>query len=118
VRFAKLFLVPAVLLYCGCFEDYDVEEVAPAEFLGGECSHDDHNHIDDSLASVDEETQGAHDSGPSDHEHAAGERNHGTQWLFNQPWAAPFIWGKLAWDGIMFLGLAVLIILVSGRRKR
>ena len=119
MKSAKLFLILAVLLFCGCLKDYDVEEVAPADFLGEACDHDDHHHGEaETPADDDDEMHSAHDSGPSHHEHDAGERNHGTQWFFNQPWAAPLIWGKLTRDGAMLLGLAVMIILVSGRKKR
>jgi len=113
-----LLMISAILM-CGCYEDYDVEEVAPSEHLvsteGHDCSDDEpgeHSPIDETSP---EASVPGHSSG---HSHGVGERNHGTQWFFNQPWAAPFIWGKLARDGSVFLALSVVIFLVSGRRKR
>lgn len=49
------------------------------------------------------------------HVHGAGERNHGTGWFFNQPWAATFIWGKMVRDSIILLLLAAAVLFVSGR---
>ena len=114
----------AVLLACGCTEslNYDIEEVAPAEFLSGEeedchdpeCDGHDHGH-----------DEGEHDAGVSDleegtgvHRHGAGVRNHGTQWFFNQPWAASFVWGKMLRDSIILVVLAALVLLLPRFARR
>ncbi|MCK5133935.1 MAG: hypothetical protein KAR40_17520 [Candidatus Sabulitectum sp.] len=105
----------------GCRTDYDIADVAPEEHLESEDHHDhdhDHEHENEHEHSIDEEMEEAHAEGPSGHVHGAGERNHGTQWFFNQPWAAPFIWGKLFRDALTFLFLAVGIFLVTRRRRK
>ncbi len=107
----------ALVFFTGCRTDYDIEEVAPAEFLessgGGEHVHEEAAAAEDS-STVDEHMEESH----AGHVHDAGARNHGTQWFFNQPWAAPFIWGKLLRDAVTFLLLAVAVFVVTGRRKR
>jgi hypothetical protein len=120
----RLLLAAALLALSGCVEDYDVAEVAPGEHLdqehhheeGDYCEecHDDHDHAH----ADEEEVLHSGDATPSGHSHGAGVRNHGTQWFFNQPWAARFIWGKLARDGAIFLLLAGIIFFLSGRRRR
>ncbi len=114
---ALCFAAAALVFFTGCRTDYDIEEVAPAEFLESS-AHDGHAHeeaasdgIDSS--SVDEHVEESH----AGHVHDAGARNHGTQWFFNQPWAAPFVWGKLVRDALIFLLLAVVVFVVTGRRK-
>lgn len=130
-----VFLITIVLLsFSGCRTDYDISDVAPSEFLeSGESQehlhepadeettdeHDNHNHehTDGETGdehSIDEQVEASH----AGHNHAAGTRNHGTQWFFNQPWAAPFIWGKLFRDSAIFLGLAVAIFFLSSRKRR
>ena len=53
------------------------------------------------------------------HLHEAGQRNHGTEWFFNQPWAARFIWGKMVRDSVILIALAAGILFLSRyRRKR
>lgn len=119
----------SLMVLTACVEDYDIAEVAPAEHLeSGEHAGHDHEdgesceesaHTgDEDGADIHSEMHDEHAGGPSGHAHAAGNRNHGTQWFFNQPWAAPFIWGKLARDGAVFLALAAVLFFVTGRRKR
>ncbi|PIE51987.1 hypothetical protein CSA37_08940 [Candidatus Fermentibacteria bacterium] len=67
---------------------------------------------------VHEEQHEEFSSGPSGHLHASGDRNHGTQWFFNQPWAAPFIWSKLLRDGAIFLVLSVVLFFLTRRKNR
>jgi hypothetical protein len=52
------------------------------------------------------------------HQHDAGARNHGTEWFFNQPWAASFIWPKMLRDSVLLAALAAAIYLVSRRLTR
>jgi hypothetical protein len=115
---AICFSAVALLFFTGCRTDYDIEEVAPSEFLessgGGEHAHEESAVAEQDSSTVDEHMEESH----AGHVHDAGARNHGTQWFFNQPWAAPFIWGKLLRDSVIFLLLAVTVFLVTGRRKR
>ncbi|MCD4707106.1 MAG: hypothetical protein K8S62_05150 [Candidatus Sabulitectum sp.] len=123
----------AFFFLTGCRTDYDIADVAPEEHLHSE----DHDHADGETCeesesdhshghsnetghahSVNEEMEEAHAGGPSGHAHDAGDRNHGTQWFFNQPWAATFIWKKLFRDALIFLTLAVGIFLATGRRRK
>lgn len=115
----ELFVLSAVaLLAAGCGEraDYDIAEVAPDEHLTGEHEHHHHNGHEHAEAEGDGEISGA---GENRHVHEAGVRNHGTQWFFNQPWAAPFIWNKIIRDSVILLLLAAAVVLFSrlaGRR--
>ncbi len=134
IRYTFLFTV-VFLSFSGCRTDYDIADVAPAEFLeSGEDQehlhehtheeiadeHDEHahhEHIDGEIVdehSIDQHVEASH----AGHDHASGTRNHGTQWFFNQPWAAPFIWGKLFRDSVIFLGLAVAVFFFSNRKRR
>ncbi|MEN8209514.1 MAG: hypothetical protein ABFR50_09720, partial [Candidatus Fermentibacteria bacterium] len=93
-----------------------------------ECEHEhiecDHEHEADAAepAFAHEESD-EHDpseiAGSDRHVHDAGQRNHGTGWFFNQPWAATFIWGKMFRDSLILLVLSAVVFLVSGYiRKR
>ncbi len=121
LAFLLLFIL---LTFTSCQTDFDIEEVAPVEHLES-AEHEDHNHSegedcsecdaeDSEHISIDDQVEESH----SGHEHASGARNHGTEWFFNQPWAAPFIWNKLIRDGLIFLVLAVAIFLFSGKWKK
>jgi len=126
--FLTVFAVP--LLLTSCFTDYDVAEVAPQEFLDSESNSGqtaDHSHADgadceecaeETGHTVDAAMEADQAGGPSGHSHGSAERNHGTQWFFNQPWAAPFIWGKLLRDGIVFLVMAAGIFFATGWRRK
>lgn len=123
MRSLTLFLLPIILFTSGCVEDYDVSEVAPASHLDEEqhAGHEDSDtceECEDGHSREGADVLQAGSESPSGHSHGAGVRNHGTQWFFNQPWAAPFIWGKLARDGLIFLVLAGIIITVTGWRRR
>jgi len=110
----------SLLCFAGCATDYDVAEVAPEEHLDQEHHHSDVEtceDCEDDHGGSSEEPHHEGDSSPSGHNHGSGVRNHGTQWFFNQPWAAPFIWSKLLRDGLIFLLLAVLLFLITGRKK-
>lgn len=113
-------LLFALLVFASCQTDYDVAEVAPSEHLdvehpaGPEQAEDETCEECDSEHSIDEQVEDSH----AGHNHAQGSRNHGTQWFFNQPWAAPFIWGKLFRDAAIFLVLAVAVFIISGRKRR
>lgn len=113
VLFACSMLLAATTA-CAPAGDYDIAEVAPDSFTGAgvhEDHHDaGHDHLD--ADSTDHETE------TGLHLHPAGERNHGTTWFFNQPWAATFVWGKMFRDSIILLALAGVISLASSRRSR
>ncbi|MCK5840685.1 MAG: hypothetical protein KAH31_00845 [Candidatus Sabulitectum sp.] len=131
IRYVFLFTI-VFLSFSGCRTDYDIADVAPVEFLDSGENHEhlhehsdnetpgehDHNgHTDVKTVdehSIDEHVEASH----AGHDHASGTRNHGTQWFFNQPWAAPFIWGKLFRDSVIFLGLAVAVFFFSNRKRR
>lgn len=135
MRWIAAALVTAVLLSMACKMDYDIEEVATPEYLGTDL-HDEHDECDDaehpdheheheadSAATVllhDESDD--HDvleiTGSDRHVHDAGERNHGTGWFFNQPWAATFIWGKMLRDIVILLVLSAAVLFVSGHRRK
>jgi len=129
-------LITVVLLSMACKVDYDIEEVAAAgEHMvtdnHDECEHEDaehaesdHAHDTDTPESDSEHVESSeHDAsaiGLSDrHVHGSGERNHGTGWFFNQPWAASFIWGKMIRDIVILFLLSAAIVFASVyRRKR
>jgi hypothetical protein len=121
----------ALLLFIACRTDYDVAEVAPQNFLDSENLSAQTPEHDQTGGTADEECneeaagqtigtemEAEQAGGPSGHSHGSGDRNHGTQWFFNQPWAAPFIWGKLIRDGLIFLTLAAGIFFFSGWRRK
>jgi len=56
--------------------------------------------------------------GPAMHHHPAGERNHGTEWFFNQPWAYREGWGTIARDSAILAAAACCVFFISGRRSR
>ena len=136
MRWIAAALVTAVLLSMACKTDYDIEEVATSEHLGtdhndehDECEvcedaeNHDHEHEADSAATVLlHEESDDHDvleiTGSDRHVHASGERNHGTGWFFNQPWAATFIWGKMLRDIVILLVLSAAVLFVSGHRRK
>mgnify|MGYP002663977484 CR=1 FL=1 len=65
----------------------------------------------------------AHEAGqeafePAMHHHPEGERNHGTEWFFNQPWAYREGWGPIARDSAILAAAACCVFLFSGRRSR
>lgn len=138
MKLTVAFLISALLLLSACRTDYDIQEVATSQHLGTDHNDDceecepegaehtraDHEHdtdtaepdllseeTDDHIASV--------ISGTDRHLHDSGQRNHGTGWFFNQPWAASFIWGKMVRDSVILLLMSALILFVSGYlRKR
>jgi len=105
-----------MLLSFSCKADYDINEVA------SQVDSTEEHHIEHSEADHEHESPEHEDSelaGSDRHVHAAGVRNHGTAWFFNQPWAADFIWGKMLRDSVILIFLAAAIIFISGyRRKR
>jgi hypothetical protein len=118
-------LVAAVLLAlvpgCSGRADYDIGEVAPEDHLTGEAGQHEHDHHHEHADGHHEHDEaGLSGSAGSRHVHEAGVRNHGTEWFFNQPWAARFIWGKLARDSAVLLLLAAAVLWASrlaGRRR-
>lgn len=115
MRAVSAVLLLFLLVPAGCRTDYDIQEVAPSEHLGEDQLHDDHDHLHDEHEHEDED---AGLTGSDRHVHDAGERNHGTEWFFNQPWAASFIWGKMLRDSVILLVLAAAIAFLSGRKSR
>lgn len=118
MRGAVVFLLLFLLLAAGCRTDYDVEEVAPSEHLGEDHTHHDHDHDHLHEEHSHHEDEDAALTGSDRHVHEGGVRNHGTEWFFNQPWAASFIWGKMLRDSLILLVLAAAIAVLSGRRGR
>ncbi len=137
MKYLKLVILLILISLTGCRIDYDIEEVATPEYLGEIHEHDNvhaetednHEHVTDETEVCpvcgdihDQEHVNEHDSttisASSRHVHDAGERNHGTEWFFNQPWAAKFIWGKMIRDSIILIILAVAILLASRFRLR
>jgi len=133
----RLLAISVLLLVLSCRADYDIEEVADEEYLGeSHHSHDLpdslqheeslHDHSGDPEHDAGEEHAGEHKEHPEDeavsghqmHVHQPGERNHGTEWFFNQPWAAKFIWGKMLRDSVVLILLAGLITFFSGRNRK
>lgn len=119
----RLLPLLGIILAVSCRTDYDIEEVASDQYLGR-----DHTHSD-SCQVCGEEEIGEHDhhheeevehdlAGSERHVHGAGERNHGTEWFFNQPWAATFIWGKMIRDSVILIVLAAAVALASGYRRK
>ena len=140
IKFLSYFLLFSILFF-NCNVDYDIEEVAPQEHLTSEHNHDhtdedacpecdsehNHDHTDEEEGpdfappltesentDITEQVEDSH----AGHNHAAGARNHGTQWFFNQPWAAPFIWPKLLRDALIFLVLAVVLFIITARKGK
>lgn len=118
MKHLKLIILLTLISLTGCRIDYDIEEVATPEYLGETHEHDHvHAETDDYHEHVHE-----HDSttisASSRHVHEAGARNHGTEWFFNQPWSAKFIWGKMIRDSVILVILAVAILLASRWRLR
>jgi|GEM_PF-1044562 len=133
------------LFSTGCMDriDYDVDEVASQEHLRGSNLTVDQETADtpadlDTLltnesgrydetflcisAETPVETAGEEsiESESTLHVHDVGQRNHGTEWFFNQPWAAPFIWPKMIRDTVILIVLAAAVLTLSGilGRKR
>jgi len=115
-RLAALLLL-LVIPGCSDMIDYDIEEVAPAEFLSAEDEHD-HEHHEEGPATPLDSTAFADTQDLGLHQHGTGVRNHGTQWFFNQPWAASFVWGKMLRDSIILLVLAVSVVFLPRLRKK
>ncbi|MFO8183681.1 MAG: hypothetical protein R6U39_05855 [Candidatus Aegiribacteria sp.] len=118
MRAATAVLLLFLLVTAGCRTDYDIEEVASSEHLGEEHMHDEHDHMHEEHQQDEHEDEDAGLTGSDRHVHEAGVRNHGTEWFFNQPWAASFIWGKMLRDSLVLLALAAAIAFLSGRRSR
>ncbi len=116
MKYLKLIILLALISLTGCRIDYDIEEVAPPEHLGETHEHE-HDHT-----GAETEEHHEHDitaiSGSDRHVHEAGARNHGTEWFFNQPWAARFIWSKMIRDTVILIFLAAVILLASRYRLR
>lgn len=120
------------MLFFNCKVDYDIEEIAPQEHLDSDHTEHEHEHEHEHLdeedcpecisehmegeesVDVNEQMEDSH----AGHNHDAGARNHGTQWFFNQPWAAPFIWGKLFRDSLVFLGLAIALFIFTAKKGK
>ncbi len=138
MKYLKLIILLTLISLTGCRIDYDIEEVAPPEHLGEIHEHDhtgaeteeEHHDHDSDTAEVcpvcgeihDQENVHEYDStaisGSNRHVHEAGARNHGTEWFFNQPWGARFIWSKMIRDTVILVILAALILLASRYRLR
>lgn len=116
-------------LSCGV-GDFDIAEVAPEEHLNTEHVHE-HEQASDHVHDTGHEHDGEHEhcdaahahgehpeSGSEMHHHEAGARNHGTEWFFNQPWAASFIWPKMLRDSVLLAALSVIIYLASKKLTR
>ncbi|NLP04981.1 hypothetical protein GX411_03380 [Candidatus Fermentibacteria bacterium] len=102
----------AASVSCARKADFDIAEIAPAEHLG---EADIHGHSGEEAHGHDHGAAGETETGM--HIHPAGSRNHGTQWFFNQPWAAPFVWGKMLRDTLVLAALSVTLAVSSSRRR-
>jgi len=136
MRFFIPVLIAVILAIAGCTEriDYDIEDVAPAEHLSGEGEHihgeeehiqgeEEHlhgeeEHQDECCVEVHEETSELEGIHADVHMHESGVMNHCTEWFFNQPWAASFVWGKMLRDTIVLLLLATALFLIPRIRSR
>ena len=119
MKLAAVFIVVSfVLLPLACKADYDITEVASQEYLGEIHHHGTEAVEQDSVIEESHEYDVSGIAVSERHVHDAGQRNHGTAWLFNQPWAASFIWGKMARDAVILLILAAAVLLVSGYRRK
>jgi hypothetical protein len=112
IAFSSCVLLPAGMIACAPAGDYDIAEVAPDSFTGA--GGHDHDEAGPDHAGVD---SAVHETETGLHLHPAGERNHGTTWFFNQPWAATFVWGKMLRDSVVLLALAGGVSLASSRRR-
>jgi len=141
----RIILLLSFLFCAGCLEniDYDVEEVADEEHLSGSILTVDQEPADTDPGSdnsllnssgrydetflcvsgetpVEADGEESIESESTLHEHDVGQRNHGTEWLFNQPWAAPFIWPKMIRDTVILILLAAAVLTLStvlGRKR-
>lgn len=125
MKLAAVFIIVSfMLLSLSCKADYDIAEVASQEYMHETHHHDEthdteHEAVDqDSVNDESHEHDASGITGTDRHVHGAGQRNHGTAWFFNQPWAASFIWGKMVRDAVILLILAAAILLVSGYRRK
>ena len=132
MKYSAALLIVLTALFTSCRTDYDIDEVASAEYMGEDHHHDEdgvHEHADHEECGIehdhheDTHEENGHEasaiSGSQMHLHEAGQRNHGTEWFFNQPWAARFIWGKMVRDSVILIALAAGILFLSRyRRKR
>ena len=97
-----------------CTECDSEQEHTHEHVEGEECTECDSEQLDSEDVNITEQVDDSH----SGHNHAEGARNHGTEWFFNQPWAAPFIWPKLFRDALIFLGLAVALFIITARKGK
>lgn len=123
-KYTFFLLAFLLITFTACQTDFDIEEVAPSEYLeSGAEEHHNHSGEDscidcDSVEVGHTSLEGHVEESHAGHDHSAGSRNHGTQWFFNQPWAASFVWGKLLRDAVIFLLLAIAVFLFSGKWKK
>ena len=125
MKLAAVFIIVSfMLLSLSCKADYDIAEVASQEYLGDTHHHDETHDTEHEAVEQDSLHQESHEqdtlgiTGTDRHVHGSGQRNHGTAWFFNQPWAASFIWGKMVRDSVILLILAAVILFVSGYRRK
>jgi len=132
-RFPLFLLLAVILSASGCVQDYDIEEAASDEYMGRhaeeghfhehgeECDHPHDHDLEEhgtGAHSADERTEELETHEGHMHVHGAGERNHGTEWFFNQPWAARFVWGKIVRDSVILLLLAAAVYFIFALRRR
>ena len=125
-------LLPLLLIGCMDRIDYDIDEVASEDYLSGTSDHPGSETVEDvvnpyrmydqTFLCVSEEPGDGDviEDGGHLHSHGVGQRNHGTEWFFNQPWAATFIWPKMIRDTVILILLAAAVLTVSsllGRRR-
>jgi hypothetical protein len=124
VKYLRPLIFALLLFSLGCRTDYDIEEVASAEYMGShdhdaeDHHHETEDHQDDSEDTESQDIETAGISQTDMHIHSSGERNHGTQWFFNQPWAAEFIWGKILRDSVILCLIAASVLLLSAYRRK
>ena len=133
MKYLTLIILLVLISLTGCKADYDIQEVAPPEHLTGidEHEHSDTEHSEHGsepaeecpvCSGTDDQDVHEHDepaiTASDRHVHEGGARNHGTEWFFNQPWAARFIWSKIIRDALILSVLAAAVLLVSRFRMR
>ena len=116
IRYIHLLAFSLLAVFgCAKIADYDIDEVASPEFLDEEVHEHHHEHAQ---VEVHDDEHDLEDTHTGLHHHDTGVRNHGTQWFFNQPWSASFVWGKMLRDSAVLLVLAAALFLFPRLKRK